>query len=116
MTIDDVKRWAADHGFRNAGASAMAAPYGDLTVRMTFLRHRVRVEVLRGGACAPLGTYSPSGTCHISEHGMLEGMGLSASFISRFVGETGEKPVWMSDDYFRAVTGRGDEPALPGPR
>ena len=98
MTMDDVKKWALAHGFRPIGASGMAASYGDLTVSLTFARHEVRSQVSRMGAAVALGSFVPADPLVVqSEARMLEKLGLAQSFVSRFGGKEGRRPVWLDE-------------------
>jgi hypothetical protein len=112
VTLDELRTWALGHGFAAAGPSTVAAPYRDATVSLTFLRRDVRVEIAGTQGRIPIGTFRiNNGIAHINEHDVVEGIGISASFLSAFVGYDGPKPIWMTDAYFESAT----KNSLPAP-
>lgn len=116
MTNDEIKEWALKSGFSAEAPSVLAAPFRDAKVSLTFLRRSIRVEVekeisgvLRGFR---IGTYH-LGSVSIDEHGILNGMGLGASFLTAFAGGDGRRPVWVPEAAWDAWTAPAEPPAPP---
>jgi hypothetical protein len=119
MTLDEIKDWALEHGFSDDGNGRLSQPYGDTVISIEVLRRNVRVFQSRGEQEVKLISGHP-GHAFVNEHGVLEGIGLSASFLARCDRGPGSvPPPWMGQDYLDAV-GWGGEPAAPpapaGPR
>jgi hypothetical protein len=99
MTMQRVVDWALSRGFARGGDGALRAPWREgVAVRIEPLARTVRVS-LEGadGSAARIGTFNPR-RAFVNEQGMLEGIGLSASFASR-CRSPDELPSWWPEAY-----------------
>jgi hypothetical protein len=110
MTMDEIRTWALEHGFTADGPSRLVAPWRGIEVEMTFLRRHVRVSMSKAGLTQAIGTFHPV-HARLDEHGMVEGIGLSASFLER-MRPGDEKPVWLPDAWWRAFTAATAAPGI----
>lgn len=82
LTVEEVAGWALERGFVAAGERVWSCPYKDGEVRIAALARNLRITFVRGRNEMRLATVPPS-RLRIDEDGLLQGAGLSASFLQR---------------------------------
>jgi len=82
MTMADVADWAISRGFVWVGGRVLSIPYKDGAVCLELMARNLRVVARCRGRETRLSTVSPS-RLHIDADGVLQGAGLSNSFLQR---------------------------------
>ena len=101
MSRNEIEDWALANGFIRFG-ELLAADYGSARVEISFEGRWVKSRILQGVESHQLGRSRYSGIIHVNDAGVLEGLGLSASFLA-VVDRTGVVPVWFTDAYREAL-------------
>jgi len=119
MTKEEVKAWALDNGFTERPDGRLATDHDGTVVAIEFTGRNVRVLQTLGDKHRTIISAHP-GHAHVNEFGVLEGLGLSASFLTSSHGKTDAvPPPWMPQGYLDAIGWTGlpatDHGAPKGP-
>lgn len=104
LTQQDIADWALDHGFswvQGAGpepGAVLAVPYKGGEIRIVFLKRDIQVLACHDGQEQRIGRGRPgSHYLFIGHYGVLEGVGLSNSFLMR-CREAADIPPWYPEE------------------
>ena len=115
MTREEIKDWAVGNGFGPDTPGRLACPFRGIKVTLEFLARGIRVSLVsEEHGTHRVGTFNAGPGIRLNEFGMIEGLGLSASFATTYVRGTGERPAWMPQAYLDAI-GIEAEPSPPSP-
>lgn len=101
MSRDEIEDWALANGFIRFG-EVLAADYGTARVEISLGARHAKAHILQGGDSHQLGRAGYNGIVHVNAAGVLEGLGLSASFYP-VVERTGLVPPWYTEAYCEAL-------------
>lgn len=104
MTKDEIFAWAESRGFSlNEAGNEMSIPYREAQIVLRAIKRSLKVILRYEDGELRLATVTPSSPAiHINEDGMLEGIGLSTSFVQRFcpdLEKPGRMPPWFTEGY-----------------
>lgn len=117
MTKDQVAEWALTHGFTWAEDNVLVTPYKDTEIHIILRTREIKVTITKDGQEHRLGGGHPS-HMFIDDDGVLQGAGLSNSFLARFCRAIEDVPPWYPDavvDKVRAAFFPDELPPSPSP-
>ena len=113
MTHDEIREWALEHGFERTQHGTLEQAYASTVVSIAMEGSRVRVTQRMGDAERKI-VSTDARNAFVNEHGVLEGLGLSASFLAGCDRGPGSVPPgWMPQSYLDALGWRGNPAAAP---
>lgn len=96
LTMGQVAEWAIGRGFSRRDGDMLAISFGGAEVILTPMTRNLRVTLRRGEQETLLASVPPA-RLFIDEDGVLQGAGLSNSFLMRFCRSADDVPPWYPE-------------------